>query len=100
MRCRSFRGLGRASSWARAALTLALLALAGIPPLAGFADRVFLLSAAIDGGMGWLAIIAAANITERRSSAVLCRSGPTCQIALRNQHAQLRPVPAARRPTD
>lgn len=36
--------------------------LAWIPPLAGFAGKVFLLSAAIDGGMTWLAVVAAINM--------------------------------------
>jgi NADH-quinone oxidoreductase subunit N len=56
------RGMGRYAPWPAAALTLALLSLAGIPPLAGFAGKVFLLMAAIDGGMSWLAIIAALNM--------------------------------------
>jgi NADH-quinone oxidoreductase subunit N len=56
------RGLGRRSPAAAAALALALLSLAGIPPLAGFAGKVFLLSAAIDGGMSWLAVIGAVNM--------------------------------------
>lgn len=56
------RGLGRRAPWPAAAFTLALLSLAGIPPLAGFAGKVFLLMAAIDGGFVWLAIIAAINM--------------------------------------
>lgn len=56
------RGLGRRAPWPAAALTLALLSLAGIPPLAGFAGKVFLLMAAIDGGFTWLAIVAAINM--------------------------------------
>jgi NADH-quinone oxidoreductase subunit N len=56
------RGLGKSAPWPAAALTLALLSLAGIPPLAGFAGKVFLLTAAIDGGFTWLAVIAAANM--------------------------------------
>ena len=56
------RGLGRRAPWSAAALTLALLSLAGIPPLAGFAGKVLLLAAAIDGGMAWLAALAAANM--------------------------------------
>jgi NADH-quinone oxidoreductase subunit N len=55
-------GLGRRAPWPAAALTLALLSLAGIPPLAGFAGKVFLLTAAIDGGFTWLAIVAAGNM--------------------------------------
>ena len=43
-------------------MALCLLSLAGIPPLAGFAGKVFLLSAAIDGGMAWLAVIGAVNM--------------------------------------
>lgn len=57
-----FRGLGRGSPWAAAVLSLALLSLAGIPPLAGFAGKILLLSAAIDGGMSWLALVGAANM--------------------------------------
>lgn len=56
------RGLFRYAPWPAAALTLALLSLAGIPPLAGFAGKVFLLIAAIDGGLAWLAVIAAVNM--------------------------------------
>lgn len=56
------RGLGRRAPWAAVALTLALLSLAGIPPLAGFAGKVFLLMAVIDGGFVWLAIVAAVNM--------------------------------------
>ncbi len=56
------RGLGRRVPWPAAALALALLSLAGIPPLAGFAGKVFLLMAAIDGGFVWLAVIAALNM--------------------------------------
>lgn len=56
------RGLIRRSPWEASVLALALLSLAGIPPLAGFAGKVLLLAAAIDGGMTWLAIIAAINM--------------------------------------
>lgn len=58
----AIRGLGRRSPWPGAAMALCLLSLAGIPPLAGFAGKVFLLSAAIDGGMTWLAAIGAVNM--------------------------------------
>ncbi|MDN3627030.1 NADH-quinone oxidoreductase subunit N [Methylobacterium isbiliense] len=56
------RGLGRRAPWPGAALALALLSLAGVPPLAGFAGKVFLLVAAIEGGLAWLAVVAAANM--------------------------------------
>jgi NADH-quinone oxidoreductase subunit N len=55
-------GLGQRAPWAAAALALAVLSLAGIPPLAGFAGKVFLLIAAIDGGIAWLAVVAAVNM--------------------------------------
>lgn len=56
------QGLGRRAPWSAAMLTLALLSLAGIPPLAGFAGKVILLMATIEGGFVWLAIIAAINM--------------------------------------
>lgn len=56
------RGLGRRAPWSATTLALALLSLAGIPPLAGFAGKVLLLMAAIDGGFVWLAMIAAINM--------------------------------------
>jgi NADH:ubiquinone oxidoreductase subunit 2 (subunit N) len=43
-------------------LMLSLLSLAGIPPLAGFAGQVLLFSAALQGGLAWLAMIAGANM--------------------------------------
>ncbi|HJS87108.1 MAG TPA: NADH-quinone oxidoreductase subunit N [Acetobacteraceae bacterium] len=58
----AIRGLARRSPIPAAAMALALLSLAGIPPLAGFAGKVFLLTATIDGGMTWLAVIGAANM--------------------------------------
>jgi NADH-quinone oxidoreductase subunit N len=58
----AIRGIGQRAPWPAAALALALLSLAGIPPLAGFAGKVFLLMAAIDGGFAWLAVIAAVNM--------------------------------------
>ncbi len=56
------RGLGRRAPLPAAVLALALLSLAGIPPLAGFAGKVLVLTAAIDGGMAWLAVLAALNM--------------------------------------
>jgi NADH-quinone oxidoreductase subunit N len=93
------RGLGRRAPWSAAAFALALLSLAGIPPLAGFAGKVFLLMAVIDGGFAWLAIIAAINMTialyyyaivvaemyfreAERSDRVAPGDGYTCAIAL------------------
>jgi len=55
-------GLARRAPWLALLFALALLSLAGIPPLAGFAGKVLLMTAAIDGGMAWLAVIAAVNM--------------------------------------
>ena len=57
-----YRGFGLRAPWAGAVLALALLSLAGLPPLAGFAGKVFVLTAAIDGDMTWLAVVAAVNM--------------------------------------
>ncbi len=56
-----YRGLGAAHPWAAAVLALALLSLVGIPPLAGFVGKLTLFVAAIDGGYGWLAVVAVIN---------------------------------------
>lgn len=56
-----YRGLGAAHPWAAAVLVLALLSLVGIPPLAGFVGKLTLFVATIDGGYGWLAVVAAIN---------------------------------------
>jgi len=56
------RGLARRAPVLAVAMAIALLSLAGIPPLAGFAGKVFLLRAALDGGWVWLAVIAAVNM--------------------------------------
>lgn len=58
----TLRGLSHKSPAAAAVLALSLLSLAGIPPLAGFAGKVLLLSAALAGGLMWLAIFAAINM--------------------------------------
>jgi NADH-quinone oxidoreductase subunit N len=55
------RGLGRRAPGPALVLTLSLLSLAGIPPLAGFAGKVLVLKVALDGGLTWLAAIAALN---------------------------------------
>jgi NADH-quinone oxidoreductase subunit N len=62
-RIAAFQGLGRVLPLPSAALALSLLSLAGIPPLAGFAGKIFLLTAAMDGGFGWLALFAVINMT-------------------------------------
>lgn len=56
-----YRGLGATRPLLAAWLTLALLSLVGIPPLAGFAGKLTLFVATIDGGMAWLALVALVN---------------------------------------
>jgi NADH-quinone oxidoreductase subunit N len=51
-------GLGRRAPWLAAAMTLLLLAMAGIPLTAGFAGKVAVFRAAIDAGYLWLVIVA------------------------------------------
>lgn len=58
----AFRGLVARAPVAAVVLLLSLLSLAGIPPLAGFVGKVLVLEAALDGGMAWLAWIAAINM--------------------------------------
>lgn len=58
---RGLRGLGQRSPLAAVGLTLSLLSLAGIPPLAGFAGKVLLLDVTLSGGLTWLAVIAIVN---------------------------------------
>jgi NADH-quinone oxidoreductase subunit N len=56
------RGLGRTAPGTAAALTLALLSLAGFPPLAGFAGKVLLFTPSLSAGLSWLAVFAALNM--------------------------------------
>jgi NADH-quinone oxidoreductase subunit N len=51
-----YRGLGKRSPWAAAALALMMLAMAGIPLTAGFAGKAAVFRAAIDAGYLWLVI--------------------------------------------
>ena len=57
----AFEGLSRRAPLPAAVLALALLSLAGIPPLAGFAGKVLVLEVAMAGDLVWLALIAALN---------------------------------------
>ncbi len=55
----AFTGYGRRRPWAGVVMTVAMLSLAGFPPLAGFIGKFMLFSAAIDSDMLWLAIVGA-----------------------------------------
>jgi len=58
---KSFNGLGLRMPITAFTFTIFLLALAGVPPLNGFWSKLVLLTAAIDGGLMWLAIAGALN---------------------------------------
>ncbi|MBJ7594938.1 MAG: hypothetical protein JF886_08780 [Candidatus Dormibacteraeota bacterium] len=55
----AYRGAGRRAPTTAVFLALALLGLAGLPPLAGFFGRVLAAEAALDAGRGWAVVIAA-----------------------------------------
>ncbi|MEN8097969.1 MAG: NADH-quinone oxidoreductase subunit N [Chloroflexota bacterium] len=58
---KDYAGLSRRSPYLAFAMLLALLSLAGIPPLAGFFGKFFLFRAAIEANMTGLAIIGVLN---------------------------------------
>jgi NADH-quinone oxidoreductase subunit N len=53
-----YAGLGRRSPWLAAAMSLMLLAMAGIPLTAGFVGKVAVFRSAIDAGYLWLVVLA------------------------------------------
>jgi NADH-quinone oxidoreductase subunit N len=50
-------GLSRQAPVLAVAMTVSLLSMAGIPPLAGFVGKFFLFSSAIDAGYLWIAVL-------------------------------------------
>ncbi|MGE5423830.1 MAG: NADH-quinone oxidoreductase subunit N, partial [Syntrophothermus sp.] len=54
----SFEGMGRKNPVEAVALAVAMLSLAGIPPLAGFISKYYLFSTAMEKGYLWLLIVA------------------------------------------
>ncbi|MFR9780474.1 NADH-quinone oxidoreductase subunit N [Micromonospora sp. MS34] len=56
-----YRGLAARRSWSAAALVICLLGLVGTPPTAVFAGKLLVFTAAWDGGLAWLVVVAAAN---------------------------------------
>jgi NADH-quinone oxidoreductase subunit N len=56
-----YAGLARRSPFLAAALSLFLLSLVGIPPLAGFVGKFYIFSAAVRSGYLWLTVIAVLN---------------------------------------
>lgn len=57
----SFAGLGKKNPFIAAALTVAMLSMAGIPPLAGFFGKYYIFSEAVRNGHLWLTVIAVIN---------------------------------------
>ena len=56
-----YRGLAHARPWLATVLALALLSLAGLPPLAGFAGKLMLFVTTLDAGHTVLAVAALVN---------------------------------------
>lgn len=50
----NYRGLGQRRPWLAAAMTVFLLALAGLPPTAGFLGKILILSSSVASGYVWL----------------------------------------------
>lgn len=53
----AFAGLGRTQPLLAWPMTIAMLALAGIPATAGFIGKLYLIDALVDGGWAWVAIV-------------------------------------------
>lgn len=53
----TYRGLGRRKPLLAAAMTLFMLALAGLPPTAGFLGKILILSAGVTSGHTWMAVV-------------------------------------------
>ena len=58
---KEFTGLGWRSPFLAAAMTFFLASLTGLPPTAGFAGKVYLFSAVVQGGLWWLAVVGVLN---------------------------------------
>ena len=54
----AFNGLGKSNPWMAAILTMSMLSLAGIPPLAGFLGKYYIFSEAIQNKLIWLTVLA------------------------------------------
>jgi NADH-quinone oxidoreductase subunit N len=57
----SMNGLGKSNPLEAFCLTVSMLSLTGIPPLAGFMAKYYLFTAALDKGLVWLVMIAVAG---------------------------------------
>ncbi|MDQ0794620.1 NADH-quinone oxidoreductase subunit N [Streptomyces sp. B1I3] len=62
-RLTDYRGLYATRPWAALAMAFFLLCLAGLPPgIIGLFAKVTVFSAAVDAGLGWLAVVMAVNV--------------------------------------
>lgn len=57
-RLSDFRGLNRRSPWFAGVMMMLMASLAGIPPFIGFFAKLFVLQAAVNAGLVWLAVLA------------------------------------------
>jgi NADH-quinone oxidoreductase subunit N len=57
----SFAGLAGRAPWLAAAMAILMLSLTGIPPTVGFFAKLYVLLAAVDAGIGWLAVAIVLN---------------------------------------
>ncbi len=57
----SYAGLSRRSPGLALALLVAMLSLAGMPPLAGFVAKFYIFAAAVESGLIWLAFVGVLN---------------------------------------
>jgi NADH-quinone oxidoreductase subunit N len=64
----TFAGLGRRDPWLGALMALFLLSLTGIPPLAGFWAKAYVILAAVQAG-GWLTVLAVLAMVNAAAAA-------------------------------
>lgn len=57
-----YNGLSKRTPFLAAAMFIGLLSLAGVPPLAGFAGKLFVLLATMESGRLWLVLLGAVNV--------------------------------------
>jgi NADH-quinone oxidoreductase subunit N len=56
-RLEDLAGLGSRQPFLAAAMAVFMFSLAGIPPTAGFIGKFYIFGAALDAGLGWLAVV-------------------------------------------
>jgi NADH-quinone oxidoreductase subunit N len=89
-----YRGLATARPLALIVMMSAFLSLVGIPPLAGFVGKLLLLTAAVDGGYAWLALVVIANTVLSlfyylRILAPACFGRPALPVAVLGRWAMM-----------